>query len=1068
MTTSKALFVAMLLTFGCLFAPASPVDWPTLGFRPVVTNGFTQPTLVTHAGDGSQRLFVVEQPGRIKVVPQGSASSEPFLDITDRVLNAGAEQGLLGLAFPPGFATNEHFYVDYTSQPDGAVVVSRFQMATNLTDADPSTEEVVLVIPKPYPNHNGGQLAFGPDGYLYIGVGDGGSEGDPLRYGQNTRVLLGKLLRIDVEHGGATYVVPSDNPFIGNTNYAPEIWSLGLRNPWRFSFDRLNGNLFIGDVGQGAVEEIDYQAAGSAGGQNYGWSIMEGPNNFNVPSGFTNWSLLSQPVSYYGHASLPTDLNAAVVGGFVYRGPSQPRLDGIYFYGDFVAGWIWGLAQQGTNWQNFVVAHTNFGISTFGEDDLGNLYVSDYFRGLVYQIQDTRQVWTPVFSLTNGTFGSNIQVSVTCATPAVSIHYTTNGLAPTEFDPVVDSGGTLTVSANSTNQARAYRADLSPSPIATAIFHFVTAKPVFNPPSGALTNPSSISISSSTPDATIFYSTNGTATTNSSLYLGPIRLSPPGRFSAMAVKRGYSNSVVVSASYSFAQTPPPTFDPPSGPVTNGTAVSISITTPGVTVRYTLDGSAPGTNSPLYTGPITADWPATVMARTFSPGWAPSSVSSAYYGLLSQEQSVVTTLAGGLASGYSNGPAALALFSSPSGLCLDAAGNLFVADSGNNVIRKISATGEVTTVAGTGLAGAQDGASADAQFNGPTGVCVDSSGNLFVADAGNCYRVRKIDTNGVVSTLASLQSCLLGNTMWQIEVGPDGNLYVGSYGMVVKVQPDGAYSTLIDAGSLSGSGWDFRIGLALDAMTNVYAASQSRVWLVAQDGSEQLVAGSSDFYGGFGYSDGPGLRALFQGPQDTTLDGQTNVYVSDETRIRRISPSGWVSTVAGNGNSGSIINGRGAVAQFGVTAAICRDARGNLYVADAGNNCVRKVSPDTMGIGIADDWQMKYFGRIGIDPNGDPDHDGASNFAEFWAGTDPLDANSALRIKSTLPIDAGQIQIRWQSVAGKTYAIMYSSDLQTWQTLGEPLVGYGSIMSVIDTITPVQQGPRYYRVAVVGF
>ncbi len=352
--------LCLLLAFSRVSAYAQAIDWPTLGFTQLGTNVFNEPTYITHARDGSQRLFVLEQPGRIWILQNTNRLAQPFLDISSRVTTYGAEEGLLGLAFPPGFSTNNHFYVNYTRSPDGAIVVSRFFLtATNSNVADPNSEQILLVIQKPftlpgarfpnstYDNHNAGQLAFGPDGYLYIGVGDGGSEGDPLRYGQAKTNLFSKILRIDVESGVSPYAIPPSNPFVSSNNFVPEAWAYGLRNPWRFSFDDLTGDLYIGDVGQNKYEEVDFQPASSSGGQNYGWSIMEGDSNYNIP-GFTNFALVTLPAAVYSHASLPYFGQGAIIGGYVYRGPNVPRMNGMYFYGDFIAGWIWGLRKLGT------------------------------------------------------------------------------------------------------------------------------------------------------------------------------------------------------------------------------------------------------------------------------------------------------------------------------------------------------------------------------------------------------------------------------------------------------------------------------------------------------------------------------------------------------------------------------------------------------------------------------------------------------------------------------------------------------------------------------------------------
>jgi glucose/arabinose dehydrogenase len=363
---------------GLLPAPAA---WPQISLSRVA-GGFVLPVHVTHAGDGSGRIFVVEQGGRIGILDNGVALPSPFLDVSSRVLCCG-EQGLLSVAFPPGFTAKRHFYVDYTRTPDGATVVARYRVSIgDANAADPASEEVVLTIPQPFANHNGGQLAFGPDGYLYIGMGDGGSGGDPLNNGQTPGTLLGKLLRIDVESGTNPYRVPAGNPFIQSAGFLPEIWALGLRNPWRFSFDRLTGDLYIADVGQGAFEEVDVQPAGSTGGQNYGWNIMEGADCYN--SATCNPAGLTLPVATYDHLQ-----GCSITGGMVYRGAAFPGLQGIYFYGDFCSGRIWGLRKNGAGWDTAVLLDPRnppLNITTFGEDETGTVYVANYANGELLKI----------------------------------------------------------------------------------------------------------------------------------------------------------------------------------------------------------------------------------------------------------------------------------------------------------------------------------------------------------------------------------------------------------------------------------------------------------------------------------------------------------------------------------------------------------------------------------------------------------------------------------------------------------------------------------------------------------
>jgi glucose/arabinose dehydrogenase len=357
----------------------SATAWPQIALLPLVS-GVSQPVHVTNAGDGSGRIFVVEQGGRIRIIRNGVLEATPFLDIAGRVGCCG-ERGLLSVAFPPGYAAKGHFYVNYTDKA-GNTVVARYRLTTNPDVADPGSEQVVLTVSQPYPNHNGGQLAFGPsDGYLYIGMGDGGSGGDPENRAQNPAELLGKLLRIDVESGGNPYLVPATNPFTQAIGYRGEIWALGLRNPWRFTFDRLNGDLYIADVGQAEYEEVNYQPGASAGGQNYGWRIMEGLHCYNPAN--CNPSGLTLPVVEYSHAE-----GCSITGGVAYRGTQFDRMQGIYFYADYCSGKIWGLRSAAASWSSRLLLDTPFSITTFGEDEAGEIYVTDFSGGEIYRIVD--------------------------------------------------------------------------------------------------------------------------------------------------------------------------------------------------------------------------------------------------------------------------------------------------------------------------------------------------------------------------------------------------------------------------------------------------------------------------------------------------------------------------------------------------------------------------------------------------------------------------------------------------------------------------------------------------------
>lgn len=337
---------------------------------------FAQPVLLTNAGDGSDRLFVVERAGRIVVFANNeqTAQAQTFLDIRQRVNSNGSERGLLGLAFHPNFNDNGYFYVYYTGFNNGQTVVSRFSV--NGSVGDSSSESVILEVAQPFANHNAGTIEFGPDNYLYIALGDGGGGGDPIGAGQDATTLLGSILRIDVDNpsNGLAYGIPADNPFVGNVNQMrEEIFAYGLRNPFRFSFDRENGNLWAGDVGQDRIEEIDLIESG----QNYGWNTMEGTLCFG--STICDQTGLTLPVVEYTHS-----IGMSVTGGYVYRGDNFPELQGYYFYADFVTRVLFRFDTNDSEPQQEQFLNLSIGVSSFGEDEAGELYLVDFLEGGIH------------------------------------------------------------------------------------------------------------------------------------------------------------------------------------------------------------------------------------------------------------------------------------------------------------------------------------------------------------------------------------------------------------------------------------------------------------------------------------------------------------------------------------------------------------------------------------------------------------------------------------------------------------------------------------------------------------
>ena len=948
-------------------APVGQLDWPQIRLGEAAS-GALLPTHITHAGDSSGRLFLVEKHGRIRIIQGGGFLSTAFLDISDRVLDSGpgGEQGLFCLAFPPGYNAKGYCYVNYTRKPDGATVVSRFFVTTNANVANPGSEQIVLTVAQPYSNHNGGALAFGPDGFLYIGMGDGGGQGDPDNRAQNPASLLGKILRIDVETSTNGYSIPPNNPLVMNPSAQPEIWALGLRNPWRISFDRLTGDLFVADVGEDMWEEIDFQSAGGAGGQNYGWRLKEGNHDFDLPPEFDTNSLTA-PVWEYGH-----DQGSSITGGFVFRGPGSARLTGIYLYGDYGSGRIWGLQRDGTNWPSRELLHSAYHISTFGEDESGRIYLADYSGGKLYVIEDTGQANPPRLQPAGGTFNTEQTVTLFSDNPGTIIRYTLDGRSPTEADDGVVSGTTLLIGSNLVLKVRAFRPDLAPSDIVVGSFSFQVATPEFNPA--------------------------------------------------------------------------------SGPITNGTRVAISCATPGATLHYTLDGSEPVVDSPAFSAPFPMLGNVTLKAKAFKPLFNDSAIRTMSFGLISYENGNVSTVAGTGQPGFRDGDSGSAQFSSPQGICMDALGNIYVADTGNNRIRKITPTNWVVTVAGSGLPGALNGPASLAQFSAPIGIGLDGAANLYVADSGNNL-IRKIDSSSNVTTFSS--SPYLG----QLEVAAGGQPYVAGWAQIYTISPTGVATRFAGTGINNFFAWSANVGVGLDLSGNVYAAiAWGRILRIPAVGLEELFAGSSS-----GFADGPRLMAQFVAPHDITVDRLGNVYVSDGSSIRQIDPNGQVTTLAGNTSPG-YEDGPAAFARFNSPAALCVDPNGNVYVADTGNHCLRRIAPidwDRDGIPDAEEGGLTPY-VVGIDDRlVDSDGDGQSNAAEYLAGTDPRNAGSFLAIVNFV-VSTNEASLSWPSAAGRTYQVEFSDDLIHWQKIGNPVPGAGSLLSNTHS-TDARRG--FYRVVV---
>jgi glucose/arabinose dehydrogenase len=434
----KRLFTSLALIF--YFASCAQAQ-PSIELVNFVS-GFTRPVDIANCGD--DRLFIVEQRGIIWIVDKnGNKLPNAFLNIDPSVGSSGNEQGLLGLAFHPNYAENGYFYVNYTMN-NGDTRVSRFTVqAGNPNQADPASEMVLFEVDQPFSNHNGGCVKFGPDGYLYIGLGDGGSGGDPQNNGQKRMTMLGKMLRIDVD-GGVPYAIPADNPFADDDFTMDEIWALGLRNPWRFSFDRNTGDLWIGDVGQDAWEEIDFQPASSTGGENYGWRCYEGNHVYNT-NNCDPMNTMTFPVAEYVNGA-----SCSVTGGFVYRGCNFPELYGHYLYTDYCTGIIWSLTPNGSGgWNNQQLANLNdFQFVSFGENRNGELFLAGLGNGIIYRVTETTELFDYEISVTDVVCptepGGSISLNFSGSNDPVQVEWST-GATGAQLDDLQAGSYTVTI-----------------------------------------------------------------------------------------------------------------------------------------------------------------------------------------------------------------------------------------------------------------------------------------------------------------------------------------------------------------------------------------------------------------------------------------------------------------------------------------------------------------------------------------------------------------------------------------------------------------------------------------------
>lgn len=894
----KTLAGWLFVVFAMFPAMAAEIDWPQLQF-PLVASNLVSPVHISHAGDGSNRLFIVEQRGTVRVLNGTNLQDGLFLDIQTNVITTGSERGLLSIAFPPQYSSKRYLYAYYTRKPDGAVTLSRFSLLSDEDRVDPSSEQVLLSAPHPNNNHNGGQMAFGPDGYLYLAIGDGSYGNIVTNPAQRLDSLLGKVLRIDTETGNP-YTVPPTNPFLTNSSARPEIWAYGLRNPWRFSFDRQNGDLYLPDVGQVFSEEINFQPAGDGGGQNYGWPIYEG-NLLNN----TNFQTVSSNSLTYPAAVYSDPFNSCVVGGYVYGATNFARFQGIYFYGDFMQRRIYGMKWDEGQWRN-VVLGTFPRMSAFGEDESGQIYVLDYYGGTLHRIEDSYAAAPPTFNPPGGNVTNNV-ITLNSLSPGSRIHYTLNGSDPTNTHPSVAEGESIIVTNSTVVRARTFRDDLSPSSVAVSTFTPTVAPIVFSPVQGPISNNTLVTLTSATLEAEIRYTTNfNDPTTNSFLYTGPFAIKGNTTLRAKGFKQGFIPSAVRGATYPWSIISTPVFTPASGFITNGTEITMFCASPGATIFYTTNGITPTTNSAIYTSPITIEGNTTVKAFGFRDGHGPSPIRSTLYAL--------ETVA--------------AVIFSPS-------------------------AGPITNGTSVSMHTSTEGASIYFTLDGSTPT-TNSSPYLepIVLRKNTVVNARafKFNFNPSPVTSVSFEYPKLPPLTFTPSGGPITN---GTPVSIASDEPGVTIFYTVDGSmpTTNSSVYSAPVVLSGNVTLSAVSVKEERTDSAIQSVYYPLVIYEKTIVrtiagrGIAGFNNGTPFKAQFNNPSALCISSNLNIFVADSGnhRIRIISPDGQVATFAGTGVPSSA-NGFRTNASFNGPNGICLALDGSIFVGEGagGASSIRKI------------------------------------------------------------------------------------------------------------------------------
>jgi glucose/arabinose dehydrogenase len=1045
--TSFLTFVLGWLGPLALLIAAEP-NWPVLDFQPVAT-GLNQVVDIQNAGDLSNRLFLVEQGGRIRILKNGSLLPAPLLDVSGKVAPY-SEQGLLGLAFPPGFAQKKCFYVFYCRVNDGAAVVSRFRISPDPDVANPASEEILLVTQKSQTNHNGGQLAFGPDGLLYISIGDGGGAGDPERNSQNLRNRLGKILRINVEatSPGLPYAIPASNPFATSATNSREILCWGLRNPWRFSFDPLNGDLFIGDVGENQREEINYVPFSSiASGINFGWSVKEGTLDFVAQTGTVG--TLRPPAFEY-----PRPLGYSITGGHIYRGPN-PRLYGFYLFGDFQTNRIWAMESPAAGGRVELIKDTYHSFSTFGKDEAGEIYFADYGNHSVYRIDALDTLPSPQIS--GGTSFPNTFFTIKANATGAVIHYTLDGSIPTLESPVFSDNTTLSQPYPVRIRAALFRADMPTSPVVEARYDLkLPAVQIGRPEDTSYyvyyyDDNNTVPLTHPIPGTEIHYTLDGSQPTRSSpLYSAETGIAAKRSFDIKAIAlhpaEGWLPSDVSAKSYYVSvYTPKLTvsltglYDP----------VHVTSQTPGAILHYTTDGSTPTLQSAVWTTP--RDLPAGTVIR-----------------VLAEKRMMSTSIAYLTVAKFSSQATRFEKL---------ATGNL---TNVRDVVRTNAATfhavcssGEVWTRSGGAWSLFSAAPSGSHDF---TSVVTPPGGKLTLADAGAQGLLQFLPPSNVPDapwTTTPLRPQDLAPL-------PAGGLLAADYvaNRIYEISPSRAITLIAGNGTTTGADGPALaasltrpIALTRDSQGRVFIVegaagiSGRRIRMLGTDNNITTLTPNSTL----GWTDGLLADARFEQPRAIVCDRIGNLYVADGNftaggLIRKVRPDGTVTTL------------HGPVYQTATTTILTPDSfgpsvpkgldvdeNGVLYIA--GDNTVTKATQedwDNDGIPDTTEAALGTPFVVGIDDRlADSDGDLFSNCGEWIAGTNPH-LSASLPIGTTLiKLPDGTVSLNFPCEPGKTCQLEYTDDLQNWKSMGAPFTSVLRSFSACFTASPLIS-QRFYR------